>query len=170
METPRHLKCLVFASFLFRKDLIDLETITELFQSVYGDFLLFHPPFSSMLNYYQKEMGEVDKLDRVILCSKNSYSKDCLLQIKKWALKLESKYQNNQSRYLNIDPGIVSLDQMILTSVKPYAHRIYLGESIFSELCYIYKDGHFHILDWTYPDYRAEDSRNFFKTARSLLL
>ena len=67
---------------------------------------------------------------------------------------------------MNIDPGYVSLEQMILATTKKANHRPYLGEGIYAELTYRFIHGSFQSLEWTYPDYRLPQSMGFFTQVR----
>ena len=70
---------------------------------------------------------------------------------------------------MNIDPGFLSLSNLILASTKAYAHRIYLDKGIYAEVTLIYKDDQFNPLQWTYPDYREKTALDFFTKARVVL-
>lgn len=56
-------------------------------------------------------------------------------------------------RQVNLDPGLLSLESLVLATGKPAAHRIYLGEGIYAEVSLIFQSGRFERLAWTYPDY-----------------
>ena len=69
-------------------------------------------------------------------------------------------------RPLNLDPGYLSLAKWVLASTKDHSHRIYLERGIYAEITLHYTSGEFVPLPWTYPDYRREDYRAFFCSAR----
>ena len=56
---------------------------------------------------------------------------------------------------MNIDPGYLTLFQLVLASAKPFSHRIYLDRGIWAEVTLLFRDGTFETLPWTYPDYKA---------------
>ena len=56
-------------------------------------------------------------------------------------------------RRVNLDPGLLSLENLVLATGKAAAHRVYLGEGIYAEVSLIFQSGRFERLAWTYPDY-----------------
>ena len=71
--------------------------------------------------------------------------------------------------HFNMDPGIVTLSSMQLLTTKDYAHRIYLSDGIFMETTFLFKKDGIHTLEWTYPDYKTNISRDFFIKCRNFL-
>jgi hypothetical protein len=71
---------------------------------------------------------------------------------------------------LNIDPGLLSAERLVLATGKNYSHRIYLGQGIFGDLTLIYERGSFRPLAWTYPDYRQEEAIWMFNKIRERYL
>jgi len=67
---------------------------------------------------------------------------------------------------VNIDPGYIALEHVILATTKGYAHRIYLKNGIYADLTLIYRDGTYRPLDWTYPDYAEKDTISLFNRWR----
>lgn len=123
-------------------------------------------------SYYEKEMGK--GLIKQFLSFAEPIEMDKLREIKIATNRLEedmaSKQEGRLTRTVNIDPGYLSLAQLVLASTKNYSHRIYLGGGIFAEVTLIYRHGGFQPLDWTYPDYRTELARQFFVRVRERLL
>ncbi|MDH4210524.1 MAG: DUF4416 family protein [candidate division WOR-3 bacterium] len=118
--------------------------------------------------YYGHEMG--DNLSRQWVAFSDLMIPDALVEFKHRTNEIEIKYLNqNGGRMVNIDPGAVSLSNLILASTKNYSHRIYLGSGIYAEVTLIYKQKQFMPLDWTYPDYREETALGFFAEAREVL-
>ncbi len=120
-------------------------------------------------DYYEKEMGK--DLYRRIIVFKDLIDQENLAKIKINTNLLENRYKNNQCRKINIDPGYMLPSRFILATGKDYSHRIYIGNGIYADLTLIFKNGDFHTLDWTYPDYAARDMRDFLlKVRRKYLL
>jgi len=118
--------------------------------------------------YYNQEMG--DELKRQWCAFGNLVMPDSLIELKHMTNTLEKKYLNRQGgRSVNIDPGMVSLGNLILASTKNYSHRVYLGQGIYAEVTLIFRQKQFVPLDWTYPDYREETALEFFAAARDIL-
>lgn len=105
-------------------------------------------------DYYTPEMG--DKLKRQWLSFESLISQDSLSKIKLDTINIENSFKRTDgTRTINLDPGYVTMHNLVLASTKAYSHRIYLGNDIYAELTLICKQKKFHPLDWTYADYRA---------------
>ncbi len=70
---------------------------------------------------------------------------------------------------VNIDIGAVYKEQVLLSTSKPYSHRIYLRDGVHAELTYTYENKSYHFLPWTYPDYQHEEKLEFFNSLRKRL-
>lgn len=118
--------------------------------------------------YYDKEMGS--DLTRQWYVFGNLMLPDELVKLKHRANDIERNYlDENGGRKVNLDPGLISLSNLVLASTKNYSHRIYLGQGIYAEVTLLYKDGRFNPLEWTYPDYRENVALEFFARARAIL-
>jgi hypothetical protein len=122
-------------------------------------------PFN-FTDYYEKEMGE--NLKREWVSFKKNIEEGWLKDIKLITIEIEKKLSIEDKRQVNIDPGYVNLSRLVLATTKDYSHRIWLGDGIFAEVTLIYKNHHFHPLEWTYPDYR--ENREFFERVRRELM
>jgi hypothetical protein len=101
--------------------------------------------------YYEKEMGK--GLMRYFLLFKPLRTREELPSVKLMTNDIEVNTSEEGRRTINIDPGYISLEQVILATTKGYAHRIYLGKGVFGDLTLVYTNGTFESLAWTYPDY-----------------
>lgn len=72
-------------------------------------------------------------------------------------------------RRVNLDPGLLTLHNLILASTKDFAHRIYLRDGIRAELTLMYQHGAWQPLPWTYPDYRTDACHEFLVRCRHRL-
>jgi hypothetical protein len=70
---------------------------------------------------------------------------------------------------VNIDPGIITLNNLQLLTTKNFAHRIYLGEGIYCELTMLFSKSGVRYLEWTYPDYKTKEAEEFFIESRKKL-
>ncbi|MCX6827557.1 MAG: DUF4416 family protein, partial [candidate division Zixibacteria bacterium] len=73
-------------------------------------------------------------------------------------------------RRINIDPGYLTLDRLVLATGKDAAHRIYLRKGVYAEVTLIYHSGSFQPLPWSYPDYRSEQVISSLNQFRKNLL
>jgi hypothetical protein len=69
-------------------------------------------------------------------------------------------------RRVNIDPGYVALEHVVLATTKGYSHRLYLGQGIFGDLTLMFHNGGYRPLEWTYPDYASEETTQMFNRWR----
>lgn len=118
--------------------------------------------------YYEKEMGP--KLKRRFLGFHGLVYPDALVEIKHFTNQVEQAVSEQGGRLANLDPGYVTAARIVLASTKDYAHRIYLGKGIYAEVTLLYQSGRFQTLPWTYPDYRSDAYREFFKRMRAAYL
>ena len=81
---------------------------------------------------------------------------------------LETGWLDNGHRRVNIDPGYVSLSELVLATTKNHAHRIYLADGIYAEVTLHYRDGVFRGYPWTYPDYSSPPYCALFGEIRDL--
>jgi hypothetical protein len=87
----------------------------------------------------------------------------------RWEQDYASLARHNEPRPLNLDPGYITLAKLVLASTKDHAHRIYLGDGMFAEVTLYFKGGQWLPREWTFPDYRRPDYRQFFLRVRDLL-
>jgi len=127
--------------------------------------------------YYRGEMGH--PLVRYFLSFTNLVSPDRLVTFKRLSNRIERDIAASGEwpvvRPVNVDPGLIAPDKLVLASTKDYGHRIYLGRGIYAEVTLQYrcrgpdKPG-WVPLEWTYPDYRTSDYHEFFSRVRARLL
>jgi len=119
--------------------------------------------------YYCDEMGT--GLRRKFVCFHTPVPADHLADIKCRTNEMEEMTGELSGerllRMINLDPGVLTLSNVVLATTKNRSHRIYLSRGIFAEVTLIYsrKTG-WQSLEWTYPDYRTPMALDFFSTAR----
>ncbi len=139
-----------------------IEKMEQFFGPV--DFSTKPAPFEHT-RYYCNEMGE--GIQRRFIAFQTLVQRDRLAEIKLWTNHLEEAYQlPGHGRRINIDPGFITLDNLVLATGKNFTHRIYLGSGIYADLTLIYRKGSFHPLPWTYPDYAEESVIRMFNVIR----
>lgn len=114
--------------------------------------------------YYAREMGP--HLKRRFLLFEPFRERESLPEVKLNTNRLESRLSHKGGRSVNIDPGYISLEHIVLATTKGYSHRIYLRSGIFADLTLIYREGSFRPLQWTYPDYGSEHCISMFNAWR----
>ena len=160
-----------FSSILYRSDQLTEDQIKNLFiEEGVTSFKLFQHDFFPMKRYYSKEMGDEKLLKRFFLVDLNKQSRDVFKNKKIWAYEREKEFLQEGKRLVNIDIGMITVENLQLATTKKFSHRIYLGGGIYSDLTFIFREGHFQCLPWTYPDYAHEEIRGFFREMRNVLL
>ncbi len=119
-------------------------------------------------DYYEEEMGK--ELKRRWVAFKNLIMPDFLSDLKIRTNEIEEQFKEKEKRKINIDPGILTLNNFILATTKNYAHRIYLQKGIYAEVTLIYRKKGFQNLSWTYPDYQTEFFHNFLLAVRKIYI
>jgi hypothetical protein len=150
----------------------DIGLITEIEQRLaerFGKIDLVSDLFPfDYTDYYTEEMG--GNLQKKFISFAEMVAIESLPDIKNLTNEVEQRYALDEKRRINIDPGYVTHAQMVLATTKDYTHRIYLGKGIYAELTYVCREKVFHILEWTYPDYREKLSLDFFQRVRETYL
>lgn len=101
--------------------------------------------------YYEKEMGR--PLWRRFVTFERLISFETIVEIKLATNDLERRFAGSGGRRINIDPGCISAERLILATGKNFTHRVYLRKGIYADLTLLYQAGSFRGLPWTYPDY-----------------
>ena len=115
-------------------------------------------------DYYEPEFGR--GLKRCFVAFSGLRPQDSLRAIKLGTWRLEYEHTVGGKRRFNLDPGILTLERLVLATGKNYVHRIYLGSGVFADLTLIFKKGGFAGLDWTYRDYLLPQSIAFWHMVR----
>jgi len=118
-------------------------------------------------DFYEKEMGA--PLFRQVLSFNPLTTPDELPAIKIFTNALEEKFCEAGRRKVNLDPGYLGLDHLVLATCKRAPHRVYLKDGIWADLHLVYQSGSFQPFDWTYPDYRSEALVSLFNRLRESL-
>jgi len=165
-ETSDDVK-LIMSLFSSEKELVP--KIMGQLSDIYGEADWTSPEiFFDRTRYYEKEMGW--PLYRRFLSFKNLISPEMLVKVKLKTNEIEKTYLKGKQRRINIDPGYISLERLVLATGKNYIHRIYLQKGIYADLTLVFKRGGFVTLDWTYPDYADPKMIDCFNTIRSQYL
>ena len=118
--------------------------------------------------YYAREFGE--NLLRQIVAFANLIPREQLAAVKRATNELETTWAAQDRRRVNLDPGYISLDKLVLATTKDYSHRIYIGQGIYAEVTLKYRHGSFQPWEWTYPDYASPRYCEMFAAIRQRYL
>lgn len=114
--------------------------------------------------YYEEEMGPA--LRRVIITFRELIRREEIVEIKIFTNKLEKVFSYENKRTINIDPGYIAQEHIILATGKGYSHRPYLGRGVYADLTLLYVKDDFRKLEWTYPDYGSDEMIELFRKLR----
>jgi len=157
---------LLFVGTLYCNESV-LHDAHELLEKHFGEFLLEGPSIPwDYSTYYHHEIG--CPLLRQFLFFKTLIDPSNLADIKLKTNEIEDTLFFDGKRRINLDPGYLTLFNIVLASTKNYAHRIYLGKGIYAEVTLIFKDGTYNPHLFTYRDYQDESYIKIFMRARSL--
>ncbi|UCG14215.1 MAG: DUF4416 family protein [Deltaproteobacteria bacterium] len=169
MSTPRQPKpAKLFVSVISAAARRISATLSEL-TALYGtlDFVSALLPFN-YTNYYHAEMGQ--PLVRRYASFDGLIQQEDLALIKLQTNLLEEKLSVEKNRTVNIDPGYLLAERLVLASGKNYAHRIYLGHGIYADLTLVYQNKDYRPLSWTYVDYAEPKVRAWLRALRQKYL
>lgn len=157
-------RAMLFCSVLYHTGAPIVQAIRSLINE-FGDTVLETEPMEfTFTDYYHHEMGR--PLYRVMLAFSDLVERDSLPDVKNRTNRIEDGYRQDGKRRINLDPGLLTLENICLATTKPYSHRLYLGKGIWAEITLIYKGNSYQKLAWTYPDYASEDLVRFFNGLR----
>lgn len=164
IRSPQYVK---FMAGLLLPGAEDLGPARRELESLFGPIDLAAPlvPFD-FTKYYTQEMGQ---LLRTYVAFSQPLSPVELVRFKSICNEMEDRWRREDgTRRINVDPGYISLSQLVLASTKPFSHRIYLEQGIWAEVTLRFREGTYEALPWTYPDYQAHipmfnEWRNHFK-------
>jgi len=119
-------------------------------------------------DYYAKDMG--GGLKKSYHCYETPIDRGRLAAIKNRTNAIEAANAGPGGRRINIDPGYLSRDKLVLATTKDFYHRIYLGDGIHAEVTLHFREGRYRHFSWTYPDYREPDFQAMLMKARARLV
>jgi hypothetical protein len=114
--------------------------------------------------YYRAEMGEEIWRQFVSLAAR--IAPDALAALKHDTNALEDRWRGARGRAVNLDPGYLDLQRLVLASTKDAAHRVYLRDGIYAEATLGFQRGSFAPWPYTYRDYADPRAIAFFNRVR----
>jgi hypothetical protein len=123
-------------------------------------------------DYYAAEMGG-GPLRREFLSFRDLDAPDRLAEFKLATNGLEDELRRAAGvpfRAVNLDPGYLTASALVMATAKNFAHRVPLARGIYAHLELLFGREGIRTLDWTYPDMRRAECRDFFLAVRGDLL
>ncbi|NCP10109.1 MAG: GTP-binding protein [Deltaproteobacteria bacterium CG23_combo_of_CG06-09_8_20_14_all_51_20] len=166
MSEPREPLPVKLVASLFSEDSELIEKACSYLETFFGplDWKSNEIPFDKT-RYYEKEMG--GPLLRRFVSFERLISYEEIADIKIRTNTYEKGLCVSGRRTINIDPGCISAERLILVTGKNYTHRVYLRRGIYADLTLIYQAGSFRGLPWTYPDYGDKAIIELFNGVRA---
>jgi hypothetical protein len=136
-------------------------------ESLYGqtDYQSETFPFT-VTDYYQEEMGE--KIYRLFLSFPSLISPGEIARIKLETNGIEEELAFRGKRRVNLDPGYMDYNKVVLASNKYNGQKIYLNSGIYADLTLYYEKGRFHPYPWSFPDFKSGQYNPAFLRIREL--
>ena len=137
----------------------------ELIEAWYGpiDFKSDSVPFE-MTDYYVPEMGET--IRRMFVSMEKLVSPKQIARTKLESNDIEESLSVEGKRKVNLDPGYLDYDKVVLASAKYNGDKVYLDFGIWADLTLRYKNGTFESYPWSFPDFKAGLYHEVFKQIR----
>ncbi len=170
MSTPRPATpAMLMASILYRQGAYR-DLALERLNALFGPVAVQGPEFAfDQTTYYEAEMGA--NLRRILVGFAPLVPRESLVECKLATNALEQELADGSGRRrVNVDPGLLTVENLVLATGKNFGHRIYLGKGIYAELTLIYRQGGFSALPWTYPDYASRELQEVLLVMRQHLL
>ena len=150
-----------------------VETAEERLRSSFGRIDLRSETFRfDFSDYYDNEMGR--GLIKGFVSFSDLVDTGRLSEIKLLTNQIERELAETIDgafhRRANIDPGYVTLGNLVLASTKNASHRVHVGQGIYAEVTLKFHKGSFRELEWTYRDYATDLAIDFFNGVRERLL
>jgi len=166
VSTPKEARKVKLINSLFSPEEKLVEKVIEQMEGYFGpvDWVSEKTVFNRT-RYYAKEMGW--PLYRRFISFSKLICPDSIADIKLMTNTIENEHIVDKRRKVNIDPGYISLERLVLATGKNYIHRIYLKKGIYADLTLVFHAGTFKPLAWTYPDYADEKVIAYFNMARN---
>lgn len=149
-----------------------LEWTQRRFADAFGSLLPASDRFPfEQTDYYRASMGS--ELFKAFLAVEQPIDPGQLASVKirtnAWEEEYAAAAGHPEPRPLNLDPGYLAEDKLVLASTKNHAHRLYLSDGIYAEFTLQFRGRRWQNCPWTYPDYQQASYHNFFTGCRNHL-
>ncbi len=122
--------------------------------------------------YYRDEMG--DGLIKQLFRVGDPVDPAALYDVKRKTMEIERELAEEKRgklrRRANIDPGLITVESLVLATTKYSGHRICIGPGLFAETTLLFQKGKCQLQQWTYPDYQTPVVQSFLLGIRDTLL
>jgi len=169
MQASEAPKAKFFCGIMYSDDAL-MEKVKGELSEKYGKIDAESEPylFERFTSYYEQEMGK--GLKKMFAVFKEQMPREALADMKLFANSLEVKHSTGGKRLVNIDPGYLADEHLILASCKASPYRIYLGKGIYAMLTLIFQGKKCIPTERTFPDFKSREVQEFFSGIRKGLI
>lgn len=143
----------LFAAILYSDNRVLDKARAALFE-LYGpeDYVSPPVPFDHT-DFYTPEMG--GGLSRIFIAWRDLVHPGGLAGAKLSADRIEKELAGPDGRRcVNIDPGTLDYQKVVLASFKYMGQKIYLDQGVWADLTLYYRKGGWAKFEWTFPDFK----------------
>jgi len=142
----------LFVGILY-SDTAILTKALEMLQERYGEIDYRSPSFEfDITDYYVPEMGK--PIYRLFVSFERFINPKEIARIKVETNTVEDRLAVGGKRKVNLDPGYMDYDKVVLASAKYNGQKIYLDHGIWADLTLHYEKKTFHPYPWSFPDFK----------------
>ena len=116
-------------------------------------------------DYYAPEMG--NSLKRCFLSMEGVQALEFSADWKLKTVAIENRLSRTGKRRINLDPGYLDLQRVVLLSGKEGPQKIYLRNGVWADLVLMKEKEGYRDLPWTFPDLRDGRYNDFFLQVRA---
>ncbi len=129
-----------------------LEEVVSLLSGRFGpaDIVGGWQPFTHT-SYYEEEMG--GGLSRSFVSFERLEPQHLARDYKAFGRSVESRYAQGGRRSINLDPGYIDANKLVLVSAKYGGHKIALDDGVYADMLLWYNKG-WQAQPWAFPDFR----------------
>ena len=131
------------------------------------DYISPSIPFT-FTDYYNEEMGT--PIERFFISFERLITPDMLSAAKVFTNNLENRMSCDGKRKINLDPGTMSIGNIVLATTKNRAHRIAIGNNLYAEVTLMYHHKGYESFSWTYADYKSRGVQDILLEMRRMYL
>ena len=132
----------------------------------FGDVRRRGPVYDfDMTDYYEAEMGA--SLTKALAWLGPPIAPAELAARKEATIAFERARARQGRRTINVDPGLLSINSLVLATTKASGHRICIAPGLWAEVTLLFQQGAYRAQPWTYLDYQREDVGRFLLEVRA---
>jgi hypothetical protein len=135
--------------------------------SQFGECDFRSSPFPfTITDYYDREMGS--PIYRIFISFYALVSPGEMADIKIITNEIEYELAVDGARTVNLDPGYMDYDKVVLASAKYNGQKVYLDKGIWADLTLRYEKSGFVPYPWSFPDFKSHIYDEVFLQIRRL--